>query len=139
MLGVFLLSFTRYPDWGRASPRTWAAHVVVPDLPAGSMVLVLDDAPFSYVAAYVDPAIRFIGVNNNLIHPGDTTGLARQVETAVRNQAGPLYGLEYPIAGQTDPVLGYYQLHRDGACQPVQSNLDGSALRLCALARDRTG
>ncbi len=133
--GVFLLLFTRYPNWGRAWPRDHAVAVTVPALPPGSMVVILTNEPVGYVAAFADPAVRFIGADNNLVHPGDTTGLARQVEAAIHDHGGPLWGLELPGSPATQKTLDHYGLHGDGDCLPIISNLDGSAFRLCPLTR----
>ena len=134
-LGVLLLLFTRYPNWGRAYPPTTAASVTMPALPPDSMVLLLADAPLSYVAAFADPAVRFIGVNNNLVHPGAATPLAQQADAAVRGHAGPLFGVDIPGLPQTPGVLAFYGL-RQVECRRIESNLDGSLLQLCRLALD---
>lgn len=139
ILAILLLgsaAITIYPDWGRASPATTAASVEPPSLPPDAMVLLLTGDPMAYVAAYVAPTIRFIGVDNNLVHPGQDSLLERRVEQAVRTHRGPLFGLQASADG--DPgaaVLRFYGLHRDGPCQPVRSNLDRNTLTLCRLRR----
>lgn len=139
ILAVLLLgsaAITIYPDWGRASPATTAASVEPPPLPPDAMVLLLTGDPMAYVAAYMAPTIRFVGVDNNLVHPGQDSALERQIEQAVRTHQGPLFGLQPSTPG--DPgaaVLRFYGLHRDGPCQPVRSNLDGNALAVCRLRR----
>ncbi|GAB0117162.1 hypothetical protein [Acidisoma sp. 7E03] len=133
----FLCGTTVYPDWGRApadSPR--AITVGAPQLPPNALVILLDGAPMAYVAAFEPPSVRFVGANNNLVQPGQDSGLNHQVEVAIRDAGGPLWGLEYPPAqGMDDATLSYYHLHRSGACLPVLSNIDGNSLRLCPLAR----
>lgn len=132
-----LCATTVYPDWGRApadSPR--AVAVGVPRLPPNALVILLDGAPMAYVAAFEPPSVRFVGANNNLVQPGQDSGLNHQVEAAIREAGGPLWGLEYPPAqGMDDATLSYYHLHRSGPCLPVLSNIDGNSLRLCPLAR----
>ena len=139
ILGILLLgsaAITIYPDWGRASPATTAASVEPPSLPPDAMVLLLTGDPMAYVAAYVAPTIRFVGVDNNLVHPGQDNVLERQIEQAVRTHRGPLFGLQVSASGETGAaVLRFYGLHRDGPCQPVRSNLDGNTLVLCRLRR----
>lgn len=139
ILALLLLgsaAITIYPDWGRARPSTTAASVEPPSLPPDAMVLLLTGDPMAYVAAYVAPTIRFVGTDNNLVHPGQETALERQVEQAVRTHRGPLYGLQPSVPGDSGAaVLRFYGLHRDGTCQPVRSNLDGDALSLCRLRR----
>ena len=127
---------TAYPDWGRVHPADAAPVVAPPPLPPDAMVLLLTDDPMSFVAAFVDPRVRFVGVNNNLLRPGPDSVFAAAVRRAVRTHAGPLWGLEVP--GTPDPaatVLAALGLHRQGACVPVRTNLEADGLRLCRLSR----
>ncbi len=123
---------TTYPDWGRASPADTAATVGLPPLPADAMVLLLTGDPMAYVAAYAAPSVRFVGIDDNLVHPGDRSLLAQRIERAVRGQRGPLYGLEVP-GGTADAALRFYGLRRAVPCAAVHTNLEQDGLRLCAL------
>jgi hypothetical protein len=130
------LPYTRYPDWGRAPTNGLAASVIMPALPKDSMVLLLTGDPMSYIAAFNDPAIRFVGVNNNLVRPGDATGLGKLIEAEVRSHTGPLWGLDAgQPGGGAEAVLAYYGLQLDAACTPVVSNIEGPGLRICPLHR----
>ncbi len=127
---------TSYPDWGRVHPADAAPSVVPPPLPPDAMVLLLTDDPMSFVAAFVDPRVRFVGVSNNLLRFGLHSAFAATVARAVHAHAGPLWGLEVP--GTPDPaaaVLAAYGLHRQGACVPIRTNLESDGLRLCRLSR----
>jgi hypothetical protein len=136
VLCLVTLPFTRYPQWGRTSPVGRVQSVLVPALPKGGMVLLLTGDPMAYIAAFTDPAIRFVGVNNNLVQPGGVTGVAKQVEAAVRAHTGPLWGLEIPDStGQAEATLDYYGLRRGGECTKVVSNLEGPGIHLCPLQR----
>ncbi len=126
--------WTIYPDWGRASPADTAASVVLPPLPPDAMVLLLSGDPMAYVAAFAAPTVRFVGVDNNLVHPGDRFLLAQRIERAVREHPGPLFGLEVP-GGPTPTALAYYGLRRMPSCTPVRTNLERDGLRLCRLGR----
>lgn len=129
-------AITIYPDWGRASPSTTVASVEPPSLPPDAMVLLLTGDPMAYVAAYMAPTIRFVGVDNNLVHPGQESVLERRIEQAVRTHPGPSFSLQPASPGDLGAsVLRFYDLHRDGACQPIRSNLDGNTLSLCRLSR----
>ena len=139
ILAMLLLgsaSITIYPDWGRAPLSATAASVQLPPLPPDAMVLLLTPDPMAYVAAFAPRTVRFVGVDNNLVHPGQDSALERRIEQAVRQHPGPLFGLEVPAPG--DPatgVLRFYALHRSGPCQPVRSSLEQDGLRICPLAR----
>lgn len=137
LLGLLCLMTTQYPDWGRAPKGALAVEVGPPQLPADALVILLDGSPMAYVAAFEPPSVRFVGANNNLVSPGQKSGLNEAVAAAIRGARGPLWGLEYPPAqGMDDATLAYYGLHRSGACLPVLSNLDANSLRLCPLARN---
>lgn len=136
-LALVLIAVTVYPDWGRASPGDQAVAVELPSLPADSLVVLLDSSPMAYVAAFAMPGTRFVGTNNNLVHPGGRTLLARQVEAAIRTYPGPLWGLEMPreSPGVADATLRAYALRRGSECAPVRSNLDGDGILACPLLR----
>ena len=139
VLCLVTLPFTRYPHWDRALPTGQAASVVMPAMPKNSMVLLLTADPMAYMAAFTDPAIRFIGANNNIVSPGGNTGLSQQVEAAIRAHTGPFWGLEITIAvppGRTEAVLAYYGLHRGPNCQMVITNLEGPQVQFCPLLRN---
>lgn len=133
-----LCGTTVYPAGEHApvnSPR--AVMVGAPQLPPNALVILLDGAPMAYVAAFEPPSVRFVGAHNNLVQPGQDSGLNHLVEAAIRDARGPLWGLEGPSAQRIDDAtLSYYSLHRSGACLPVLSNIDWNSLRLCPLARD---
>ena len=137
-LAAATIAYTHYPDWGRARADGTAASVNRAVLPTSGMVLLLTPDPMAFVAAFTDPAVRFIGVNNNIVQPGSATLLARRVEAEVRGFQGPLWGLE----GSDQPAvsvpatLDFYGLVRTGTCASVTGNLLLSPpLRLCRLER----
>ncbi|MGH7152942.1 MAG: hypothetical protein ACREF3_03355, partial [Acetobacteraceae bacterium] len=141
MLVLILIAVTGYPDWGRAAPDGPAVSVVLPALPPHTLVVLLDPSPMSYVAAFAPPDARFVGANNNFLHPGDGTLLAHEVETAIRTHSGPLWGLEIPSQnpGIADVALRAYGLHRGNGCVPIRSNLDQDRILACPLLRATRG
>ncbi len=134
---MVLVAVTVYPDWGRATPGTAAVQVELPPIPPGSLVVLLDPSPMAYVAAFAPPGLRFVGANNNLVHPGDRTLLARQIAAAIRTATGPLWGLEMPgeSPGVADVTLRVYALRRAAGCVRVRSNLDDDGILACPLIR----
>ena len=66
--------------------------VDVGDLPSNSMVLILDNEPMAYLAAFVDPRIRFIGTNDFYMSLDGTNPMQRDVERAIAGHDGPLFG-----------------------------------------------
>ncbi|GAB0114498.1 hypothetical protein AcidC75_20220 [Acidisoma sp. C75] len=129
---------TLYPDWGRAPPGPRAVDVRAPRLPPNALVILLDDAPMAYVAAFEPPSVRFVGANNNIVAPGQKSLLNEQVAAAIGSATGPLWGLAFPpLKAMDDATLARYGLHRTSPCTVVTSNLDANSLTLCPLARDR--
>jgi len=133
-LCVAVQAMTIYPDWGRMQGvlpmRASLPTPVEPD----AVVVLLDGAPMAYLSDLLPRSARLVGANNNLVQPGSSGLLAQWAAMAIRNQAGPLYGLEDPTEapGAADQALAYYGLRR-GRCAPVQSNLDNNAVHLCRL------
>jgi len=140
-LVLLLIAVTVYPDWGRASPGGAAVAVELPSMPPDSLVVLLDPSPMAYLAAFAPRGVRFVGANNNLVHPGDGNLLARQVEAAIRTDPGPLWGLEMPreSPGIANATLRAYGLRRGVGCVPVRSNLDGDGVLACPLRRLSVG
>jgi hypothetical protein len=136
-LAIGVTAYTRYPDWGRARADGHVASLNSEVLPREGMLLLLSPEPMGFVAAFASPALRVVGVNNNIVRPGSETLLARRVEAAVRGFAGPLWGLHGPSASAASiaAVLGYYGLVIIGDCVNVTSNLLPAPLRLCPLDR----
>jgi hypothetical protein len=131
---------TIYPNWGRTTGPC-AVAMGFPPIPASSRVVLLDPSPMSYLAAYAPPGVRFIGADNNLIHPGQSTQLATEVAATIQAGSGPLWGLEDAAEspGIADATLRAYGLTRGAGCQHVRSNLDGSAIQACPLVSANSG
>lgn len=140
-LVMLMICLTVYPDWGRTPPGKLAVDIRPPAFPPASMVVLLDPSPMAYIAAFVPPQIRFVGADNNLVHPGDRNRLALTVADAISGHDGPLWGLEMPreSPGAADATLRAYKLRRDGPCVAVHSNLDGNGILACPLSRIGAG
>ena len=136
-LAALVMAWTVVPDWGHAPPGPRAVAVRLPPLPPGSLVVMLDGAPMGYVAAFAPRDVRFVGAENNLLHPGAPGRLEAAVVHAIRAGGGPLWGL-WSTRHRRGPVraaLAGYHLALAGACRRVRSNLDADALRICPLRR----
>lgn len=135
--GALLLSTTCYPDWGRIKTReAEILDVSMPQVPPNSVVILLQAAPVSYVAAFEPPSVQFIGVHNDLIALDSTSGLQAQIEKAIRDAPGEIWGIETTGDSSVlaDQSLNRYRLRRTATCSPILSNLDGN-LRMCRLER----
>ena len=135
-IGAVSIWATYYPRWYVIKPSAYGVAVDGPPLPPNATVVLLDNSPLAYVAAFAPDSVRFVGANNDLIHPGDKNLLSQEIESAIRNPAGPLFGLENVATDheKSDATLTYYGLRRGGECRFVRSNIATDA-RICPLLR----
>jgi len=133
---AFLLAITRYPDWGRLPFSTRAMDVRVPTLSPESIVFFLDGEPMAYVVPFFDKRVRFVGLHNNLIEPGQKNILAREALLLVRHQPESLFLLHSRIGDLAmEQTLREYGLEcLNHACVMILHNNEG-VLRLCRLRR----
>ena len=138
---IGLIAVSIYPNWGRTKLGPQAVAVYPPAFQPGSLVVLLEPSPMAYVAEFVPVSVRFVGANNNLIHPGVPGRLEREVSTAIRDQRGPLWGLEEDRLAANrhaaNATLRAYGLARAPGCVRVRSNLDDDAILACPLIRTR--
>ena len=134
ILVIVTLKLTYYPQWGHAPRGDVALQVDFPAVEEGGLVVLLDNFGMSYLIPYAPQSLRFVGVDNNIVYPGQTGRLQEEVERLVRSWPGPLYGLEPPGA-KTQRVLDYYGLAKGRDCLPVRSTLERFAFDLCPLQR----
>ncbi|WP_421989047.1 hypothetical protein [Roseococcus sp.] len=137
--GLMLLASltTQRPDWGHVA---YGARVVsfdpVPDVPAGSMLIMIGDEPMSYVIPFLPADIRALGHANNLMRLTDDHGLARRGREALAGHTGPIRLLAQPslTPDAIEASLAPLGL-RLGACSLLRSNIEPGGHRLCELSR----
>ncbi len=141
LVGIVLLVTTVYPTWNRrTSFDTEFLKVSMPILPSNSTVIFLTGTPSSYLAAFEPATVRFVGVNNNLIHnpvfPDVTFGLMNAVDQAIRTAPGQIWGMEMTgvFPGAAEKSLDRYRLARTSECVPIVSNVLTDE-RICRLER----
>jgi len=104
---------------------------------ANSMVLISGFAPMAFVIPSFPREIRFLRVDGWTVHREDTSsGLARQMRTAVAEHQGPLLMLFSPSeqAWALLTAQAYGVRIVKPSCVAVTSNI-AAPLRLCSLAR----
>jgi len=129
--------YTVYPNWGRMSEQGGKPlEIDIPALPPDSLVLLLDNAPLSYLALFEPDSVRFLGPNNNIVQLHQGRPLQRTIRAAIAAQPANLYGLEKPDfdKGSADRTLAAYGLHRVG-CDEVTGRIVGTTTWLCRLAK----
>lgn len=134
-----LLAWSRYPDYGHTAISPGVVAAEAPRLQAGALVLLLGDAPMSYVAPSFQKDIRFIGVGNNFLRPGMENRLQRTVDRAIGTHRGAIYFMETASADRQrhDGYLTAYGLQRT-SCQPLPTTLEPFGLQLCLARRQRS-
>ena len=138
-VALLMVATTVYPTWERhKNTMTSLLSVGIPQVPPDSLVIYLEAAPASYVAAFEPPSVRFVGVNNSIITLGATFGLQRRVEDAIRTAKGPIWEIEKTDAflGAPEESMARYGLRRTDECSPIASNQD-YWLRICRVERTR--
>jgi hypothetical protein len=124
-----------YPDTGRIDYGQQYFAVSVPPVAPHAAVLLVADQPLAFVLPFLPADGRFLGANNNFIHPRMDNKLAGEIARIVDNHDGPLYALSYPPA-DTASVLTAYRLRRvEGGCAPIVSNMSPSSPQLCRVER----
>ena len=131
---IAMTTWTVYPNWGHTGPGPVAISVHPPAFAPGSLVLLLDNSPIAYVAAFEPASVRFVGTNNNLIDPQSPGRLEHLIRKTIRDQRGPIWGLEEDKA-TADSTLAAYHLARGPGCVLVPSNLEANPIRACPLIR----
>ena len=137
LLAAFLV-ITVYPQVNRSPPGTAPFAVDLGPLPPDSMVLLLDNEPMAYLAAFAPPATRFVATNDYFMTLDSSNPMQAWVASAIKDHRGPLWGLDLPPeqGDRSQQTLDRYGLVRQ-ECRPVRSNISPLAVRLCRLERSR--
>ena len=115
------------------------AHIEVPLLPSGSMVVISSESPVGLVATRLPDDVPVIAVFNNFMSPDRCTRLQIRAGQRLLAHQGPLWLLRDNGAGddQGERLLARsYGLKSGKNCYPFTAS--GSELRLCQLHRKQT-
>ena len=131
-----ILATTVYPDWGRSQQYSELIKVDFPELPAGSVVLLLGADPMSYVIPFANADVRFISPSNNFTHPDKSNLIQQKANHLVMKHSGPMYSLELDQSIELNQrILDRYDLTRiQDKCRKIQDTFN-SDLILCPLKR----
>ena len=132
---VALHATTQASQWGRVDFGPAWFDVRVPPIERNALVLLVVDAPMSYVLPYFPHDARHVAVRNNLVDPAQRNRLAMTIAAIIREHTGPLYSLSFP-AGAGDADLRVHRLERaPAACAEVRTNMPTSPIEICRLRR----
>lgn len=138
---LVLLQVTTWPgSWGRIAWTDRLVEVKAPSMAAdeNAMVLMAGYQPLSFVIPAFPPAVLFVRIQSNFIHPDSyDNGYIHLLRVRVAAHRGALYILSsVPDAGIADAAARSYGLAAlTDRCGLVRSNLNED-LRLCRLRRD---
>lgn len=136
VLAVVLVSAdTRRPDWHRVQSNAGPVPTLENGsaLPDDALVVTAGGAPLGYLALALPDAVPMLGLHNNLIQPGDCSGLPRRVAQRIAVQRGPIYLATTGDPDEQQTLSREYGLEADGACLRVHAGI-GDAL-LCPQRR----
>lgn len=138
VLAILILGSTGKASWGRGEFGDAYFDVAVPDIAPNALVILGPREPMAYIIPFMRPDARFVSPQNNFLHLGQSNLLQRRIADIIARHDGPSYSLDYRNQREVDAVLRHYGLVRDMAtCQPIRSNLDADAMRLCHVERLR--
>ena len=134
---ALIVAVTQHAGVERAPPSRKPVDVLFPPVPPDSLVLLLDQSPMAYTAAFAPRTVRFLGVGNWVVGAASQGLFRERAEGILRGHTGPIWGMEHPgiYPGEPEATLAAYGLRRTQECARVLSNLDGNGLRLCRLER----
>jgi hypothetical protein len=133
ILGFGIIAWTIYPDWGHVEFSRGVVAAEAPKIPSSSMVMLMGDAPASYVIPSFPKGVRFIGIGNSLIRPGMENRLQQQADKAIQAHRGDFFFIEKAIAdkAKNDGYLAFYSLQR-GECAFLVTTLQPEGLNFCS-------
>ena len=138
ILAVLIVGSTRKAGWGRIDFGTRYFDVAVPAVAPNALVIVGPVEPMAYVIPFMPRDARFVSPSNNFLRVSQGNLLQRRIGDIIAGHAGPIYFLDFHAPEQVETALQHYGLARDkSSCQPIRSNLDDNAMRLCRVERLR--
>jgi len=136
LAALAIMLTTKLPNWGHVPHGAQVLRLDPVPMPADGLLLIAGNDGLGYVVPFLPPGVRALGIYNNLIHPGQETGLARRIREAIAGHRGPfriLLGSDL-TPERAAPLLVPYGL-RLGACTLLRSNLEPGGHGFCEVER----
>jgi hypothetical protein len=137
-------STTVYLDWtpmghgvGRNRYGERYVDVEVPPLPANGIVLIATWDPVAFFIPYANPAVQYLGIENNYLELSQSNILATEVKRLMRTPGRPKFVLSVDAFNpdKLNALLTHFDLKLGTSpCEPIRTNLTGHDLSLCAVA-----
>jgi len=135
-IGALVLASTQYPYWERIRFKPAYLEVTGPDLPAGSLFILVGTDPVSYVIPFLRPDGRFVSVANNFMDASQNNLLLRRVQELTARHNGPIFMLSRLTGlGRKKEILRFLDLDVvENKCAKLGINI-GDEIYICPLAR----
>jgi hypothetical protein len=155
LVTILVCAMTHYHNWGHIGFREHSNDITIfrqknftivpPVVPHNAVIILLSYSPstpdpLAYVVPFFPPSVRFIGMNNSLLVPGNQNKLQYIADNMIKNTAEPLYSLTLQQNNHLmQPVLGFYDLHQQqNSCESFTTDFKDQLL-LCLLQRNKRG
>jgi hypothetical protein len=140
---VFTLALLKPFDWGRLpwSEPYFQVRPPGPGFPSHSVVVMLGQAPMSYVIPSFPASDRFVRPQSNFTNIDDNYGFTKDIKDLLQRYHGRLYVLYDAGDSQVDLVGAGADLGADlqaGQCGPLGTNT-GDHLELCDFSSPAQG
>ena len=137
-------STTVYMDWSRIGhgPSRLPygdryVDVEVPPLPDNGIVLIATWDPVAFFIPYANPAVQYLGIENNYLELSQNNKLATEVKRLMREPGRPKFVLNVDAfkPEKLNALLAHFGLKLStSSCAPIRTNLIGHDLSLCPVA-----
>ncbi len=136
IVALAAMLMTIAPNWGHVRHGAQAVRLDPLPIPPDGLLLIAGDDGLAYVATFLPAGVRAVGIYNNIVRPGEETGITRRVHATVAQHHGPFYLLlgEDVTAERAAALLAPYDL-RLGSCGIIRSNLQPGGHAFCEVAR----
>jgi hypothetical protein len=133
---ALLTGSTIYPNWGRTAFGERYFPVPPPALPHNALLVMAGNDPMSFIVPMLDPSVRAVSIENNLLHPTQNNLLVARIHTIIREHPGPMFSISAESRqARIDQVYAAYGLTRNlGQCTAYASKM-GERLHICPLSR----
>jgi hypothetical protein len=137
-------STTVYMDWSRIGHGPSRLpygdryiDVEVPPLPDNGIVLIATWDPVAFFIPYANPAVQYLGIENNYLELSQNNKFATEVKRLMREPGRPKFVLNVDAFNpeKLNALLAHFGLKLSTSpCAPIRTNLIGHDLSLCPIA-----
>ena len=93
--------------------------------------------PVAFFIPYAEPRAQYLGIENNYLEISQHNLLAEKVKRLMRTPGRPKFvvNVDRFDPDKLNALLAHFDLKLDASpCRPIETNLEGHDLSLCAIA-----